>query len=182
MKIKKNIIAMIFVCSILFTGCNMNKDIGENEIPYIGDENEEIDNGVINERYVKVDKQKLTYDEFKYSGENTNQVEVHLANSIKNDISYKDILLGFTYTSEENPTKISYEEALKLIKKVLPDDIEKVKSILDKEVSKEYIYYKSDKGNFRVGLSYGEDFNDKSIKEIHKDSIAGIDYSKEIVQ
>ncbi|WP_330677229.1 hypothetical protein, partial [Terrisporobacter petrolearius] len=88
----------------------------------------------------------------------------------------------FTYTSEENPTKISYKEALKLIKKVLPDDIEKVKSILDKEVSKEYIYYKSDKGNFRVGLTYGEDFNDKSIKEIHKDSIAGIDYSKEIVQ
>lgn len=183
MKIKKSFVVIIFACSMLFAGCSINANTGENEIPYVSDKNEEIDNSVIEDRYVKVNKEKLTYDEFEYSGENISGVEVHLADSIKNDTSYKDILLGFTYTPEENPTSISYGEALKLIKKVLPDDIEEVNSVLDKEVGKEYIYYKSDKGNFRVGLSYGEeDFNDKSIKEIHKGLIVGIDYSKEILE
>lgn len=183
MRIKKSFVAIIFAGSILFAGCSINANTGENEIPYVSDKNEEIDNSVIEDRYVKVNKEKLTYDEFEYSGENVSGVEVHLADSIKNDTSYKDILLGFTYTPEENPTSISYGEALKLIKKVLPDDIEEVNSVLDKEVGKEYIYYKSDKGNFRVGLSYGEeDFSDKSIKEIHEGLIVGIDYSKEILE
>ena len=63
--------------------------------------------------------------------------------------------------------------------KVLPDDIKKVKSVIDEEVNKEYIYYKSEKGNFRVGLCYGYVMTDEGEK-VDKDLIVGIDYSKEI--
>lgn len=176
---KRRFIAIMAV-SMLLVGCSLNANVEENEIPYVSDKKEEIDNSVIDDRYAKVNKEKLTYDEFEYSGDNACVTEVHLADSIKNDTSYRDILLGFTYTSEENPTNISYKEALKLVKKVLPDDIKEVKSVVDEEVSKEYIYYKSNKGNFRVGLSYGEDLTGKNVKEIHEGLIVGIDYSKEI--
>ena len=182
MKIKRSLSIIILGFSILFVGCSKNIKLVENEIPYTNDKNEEIDNSIIEERYLNVDKYSLTYDEFKYPGESESTVEIHLADSINEDINYKDILLGFTYTSEENPTSLSYKEALSLITKVLPDDIKKVKSVFDKEVGKEYIYYKSGKGNFRVGLSYSKDFNDKTPKEIHKDLVVGIDYSKEILE
>lgn len=181
MKMKKSFIAIaIVIGSMLLVGCSINADIGENKIPYMNDGNEEIDNSVIDDRYKKVNKEQLTYDEFEYSGDNVYGAEVHLADSIKNDTSYRDILLGFTYTPEENPTRVSYGEALKLIKKVLPDDIQEANSVVDKEVGKEYIYYKSDKGNFRVGLSYEEDLTGKNVKEIHESLIVGIDYSKKI--
>ena len=51
---------------------------------------------------------------------------------------------------------------------------------MDEEVNKEYIYYESSKGNFRVGLSYGYEFNDENIDVVNKNKIIGIDYSKEI--
>ena len=51
---------------------------------------------------------------------------------------------------------------------------------MDEEVNKEYIYYESSKGNFRVWLSYGYEFNDENIDVVNKNKIVGIDYSKEI--
>ena len=48
--------------------------------------------------------------------------------------------------------------------------------------NKEYVYYKSDKVNFRVGLSDCSEFKSDDLEEIHKNTVLGIDYSKEIVQ
>lgn len=48
--------------------------------------------------------------------------------------------------------------------------------------NKEYVYYKSDKVNFRVGLSYCSEFESDDFEDIHKNTVLGIDYSKEIVQ
>lgn len=203
MKINKVFLSLISVAVILSIGCsNITRDKSsaenkkiklsetkidennmkeiENQIPYIDSIEGTIDNNIIDKRYKIVNKGDLTYSEFKSSGYETDEIEIHYVDSIKKDASYKDILVGFTYASETNPTIVSYNEALKLIKKVLPDDIEQVDTILDKEVSKEYIYYQSEKGNFRIGLSYGNDFEVKSIEEIHEDVIVGIDYSKEI--
>lgn len=42
--------------------------------------------------------------------------------------------------------------------------------------NKGYIYYKSSKGNFRVGVCYGEEYDSE---EIHNNSVVGLDYSKE---
>ena len=167
----------------------------ENHIPYMKNENGEIDemlidNSIIEKRYENVEKEKLTYNSLQYNAEKEESTEVennerevitqiYLADSIKNDINYKSILQGFSYASEVNPCDVTYDEALELVKRVLPDDIEKVKSVIDDEVNKEYIYYKSEKGNFRVGLSYGYVMTDEGQK-VDKDLIVGIDYSREM--
>ena len=155
----------------------------ENHIPYINEDNGEIDNNIIDERYENVNKEELSYDPLVESSEDDNsevKTQVYLADSIKNDTNYKSILLGFTYFLESNPSNLTYDEAIELVKKVLPDDIEKVNTVIDNEVNKEYIYYKSSKGNFRVGLCYGYKFNEENIEEVDKNLIIGIDYSKEI--
>ena len=146
----------------------------ENHIPYIDKNNDEIDNSIINERYENVKKDD--------SKDNEKEVitQVYFADSIKNDINYKKILQGFSYASESNPCDLTYNQAIELVKKLLPDDIKQVNSTVDEEVDKEYIYYESSKGNFRVGLSYGYEFNDENIEVVNKNKIVGIDYSKEV--
>lgn len=181
MKISKKIIISMCLVSILSVGCS-NKSV-ENHIPYIGENKSEIDNDIINERYKNIKKEELTYntkEDYKKDNEKEVITEVYLADSIKNDINYKGILLGFTYYSEINPCNLAYDEAIELIKRVLPDDIKQVNLTIDEDVNKEYIYYESSKGNFRVGLCYLYEFNDENIQVVNKDRICGIDYSKEI--
>ena len=167
MKINKKIIVAMCLVSILSVGCgsineenksNERVENIENHIPYIDKNNDEIDNSIINERYENVKKEDLTYDtEEDDSKDNEKEVitQVYFADSTKNDINYKKILQGFSYASESNPCDLTYNQAIELVKKLLPDDIKQVNSTVDEEVDKEYIYYESSKGNFRVGLSYG---------------------------
>ena len=188
---KNKLVTILLIASmiLIMTGCskvsnNEGENISteslltteiENHIPYINEDNGEIDNNIIDERYENVNKEELSYDPLVESSEDDNsevKTQVYLADSIKNDTNYKSILLGFTYFLESNPSNLTYDEAIELVKKVLPDDIEKV--------NKEYIYYKSSKGNFRVGLCYGYKFNEENIEEVDKNLIVGIDYSKEI--
>ena len=183
MKINKKIIVAMCLVSILSVGCgsineenksNERVENIENHIPYIDKNNDEIDNSIINERYENVKKDD--------SKDNEKEVitQVYFADSIKNDINYKKILQGFSYASESNPCDLTYNQAIELVKKLLPDDIKQVNSTVDEEVDKEYIYYESSKGNFRVGLSYGYEFNDENIEVVNKNKIVGIDYSKEV--
>lgn len=189
MKIKKRLIIAMCLVSILSIGCSSNNEDKqdntsieniENHIPYIDEIGGEIDNTTINERYENVKKEELSYE--KETNEKGVEAEVFYADSIKNDTSYEAILRGFTYFSEMNPCDLTYDQAIQLVKKVLPDDIKQIDSTTDEEVNKEYIYYESSKGNFRVGLCYGYEFNDENVEEINKDKIVGIDYSKEIKQ
>lgn len=206
MKINRGFIVMMFAVIILSVGCsNINnknsvenndetkqntvdennmKEI-ENQIPYIDKMTDSRDNSIIDKRYENVRNEDLTYNSLQYEAEKEESeseaiTQVYLADSIKDDVNYKCILEGFSYLSESNPCSVSYNEAIELIKKVLPDDIEKVRSVIDEEVNKEYIYYKSEKGNFRVGLCQGYIMTDEGEK-VDKDLIVGIDYSKEIV-
>ena len=196
---KNKLVTILLIASmiLIMTGCskvsnNEGENISteslltteiENHIPYINEDNGEIDNNIIDERYENVNKEELSYDPLVESSEDDNsevKTQVYLADSIKNDTNYKSILLGFTYFLESNPSNLTYDEAIELVKKVLQDDIEKVNTVIDDEVNKEYIYYKSSKGNFRVGLCYGYKFNEENIEEVDKNLIVGIDYSKEI--
>ena len=196
---KNKLVTILLIASmiLIMTGCskvsnNEGENISteslltteiENHIPYINEDNGEIDNNIIDERYENVNKEELSYDPLVESSEDDNsevKTQVYLADSIKNDTNYKSILLGFTYFLESNPSNLTYDEAIELVKKLLPDDIEKVNTVIDDEVNKEYIYYKSSKGNFRVGLCYGYKFNEENIEEVDKNLIVGIDYSKEI--
>ena len=96
-------------------------------------------------------------------------------NLLKERMLCKDIC--FEYNNVK-PSDTKTQELL--IKKLLPDDIKQVNSTIDEEVDKEYIYYESSKGNFRVGLSYGYEFNDENIEVVNKNKVVGIDYSKEV--
>ncbi|MEW9077223.1 hypothetical protein [Terrisporobacter glycolicus] len=187
MKINNKIIIIMCLGLTLSVGCSSNSEGNkndssveniENHIPYVNDNMDEIDNSIVDERYENVKKEELSYDN-KEEGKEVS-TEVHPADSIKDDTSYKSILLGFTYFSEINPTNVPYDKSIELVKKVLPDDIKQVALKKDKEVNKEYIYYESTKGNFRVGLCYGYEFNDENEEIVSKDKIVGIDYSKEI--
>ena len=193
MKINKKIIIAMCIATILSVGCSSkneeNKsDISvkniENHIPYIDEKIGEIDNSIINERYENIKKEELTYNPKEYEDTEDNEKEVitqvQPADSIKDDTNYKSILLGFTYFSESNPCDLTYDQAIEVVKKVLPDDIKQVNSKKDREVNKEYIYYESDKGNFRVGLCYGYEFNDENVEAVNENKIVGIDYSKDI--
>lgn len=193
MKINKKIILAMCLISILSVGCgsireenksNVRTENIENHIPYIDKNNDEIDNSIINERYENVKKEELTYNPKEYDDTKDDEKEVitqiQSADSIKDDTNYKSILLGFTYFSESNPCDLTYDKAIEVAKKLLPDDIKQVNSTIDEEVDKEYIYYESSKGNFRVGLSYGYEFNDDNVQVVNKNKIVGIDYSKEI--
>ena len=192
MKINKKIIMVMCLLAILSVGCSSKTEENksnesvkniENQIPYIDEKSGEIDNSIINERYENVKKEEISYNSQEDDDtENEKQVttEVHLADSIKDDVYYKSILLGFTYFAESNPCDLTYEQAIELVRKVLPDDIKEVSSKIDEEVNKEYIYYESAKGNFRVGLSYGYEFDDDNGQVVNKDKILGIDYSKEM--
>lgn len=192
MKINKKIIIVMCLVSILSVGCgsksvenksNVSTGNIENHIPYKDKNDDEIDNSIINERYESVKKEDLTYNTKEDdSKDNEKEVitQIYSADSIKDDINYKSILLGFSYASESNPCDLTYNQAIELVKKVLPDDVKQIDSKMDEEVNKEYIYYESSKGNFRVGLCYGYEFNDENIEVVNKNKIVGIDYSKEI--
>ena len=192
MKINKKIIIVMCLVSILSVGCgsksvenksNVSTGNIENHIPYKDKNDDEIDNSIINERYESVKKEDLTYNTKEDdSKDNEKEVitQIYSADSIKDDINYKSILLGFSYASESNPCDLTYNQAIELVKKVLPDDVKQVDSTMDEEVNKEYIYYESSIGNFRVGLCYGYEFNDENTEVVNKNKIVGIDYSKEI--
>lgn len=203
MKNKDKLIIVILITCILAIGCNKNtyKEYTapnesnqevvvdeENDIPYIKSESGEIDyinidNNVINERYEKVNKEELQYNVVSYNNKNVSKegqiTKVESAEPIA-DKNYSNILLGYTYASEINPTSLTYEEAMDLIKKVLPDDIVKEKEVEDTDFNKKYIFYSSEKGNFVVGLCYGYEFNENNEEELRKNIIVGIDYLKEI--
>ena len=193
MKVNKKIIIAMCIATILSVGCSSKSEENksdvsvkniENQIPYIDENTSEIDNSIINERYENVKKEELIYNPKEYDEAKDDEKEVitqvHPADSIKDDTNYESILLGYTYFSENNPCDLTYDQAIEAVKKVLPDDIKQFDSKKDKEVNKEYIYYESDKGNFRVGLCYGYEFDDENGEIVNENKIVGIDYSKEI--
>lgn len=194
MKARKKAVIAICLVSILNMGCSNKENDDklsmkniENDIPYIDMYSGEIDNNIINERYENVKKEELSYDiAYDYEVEADGKIktddsdritEVYLATGY--DTNYRSILEGFTYYSEQNPVDLTYDEAMELVKKVLPDDIKQVDLIVDEEVNKEYIYYESSKGNFMVGLCYAYEFNDENVEVVNKSKIVGIDYRKE---
>ena len=70
-----------------------------------------------------------------------------------------------------------------MIKKVLPNDIIKERSKIIKDNSCEYIFFKSNKGNFVVGLHYGIDDElnrNNPFSPYNKNIVVGINYLKQI--
>lgn len=152
----------------------------------IFEENEEKDNTEIDKRYKEVDKSKLDYNAT-YSSSTYYETENGFVGS-KSGISsldnkiYKEILKDYTYACEVNPTKVTYKDAIKLAKSVLPDDIKEIRKNYDSSTTKTYLVFSSSQGNFIVGISYDykESHADGFIPNSDKDIVVGIDYMNEI--
>lgn len=159
MKIKRKILMSISMITLLFIGCSninsnqnikieskqnqneLNKDSLENiehHVPYTNLDTGEIDIKIINERYNNIDKEKLNYDAIdidslveNHNNNSDNMSKIYIAEQSNGDTSYKTILEGYSYISEGNTFNFTYSEAIELVKKVLPDDINDYEMIHD---------------------------------------------------
>ncbi|NOW82736.1 hypothetical protein B0H39_000617 [Clostridium beijerinckii] len=154
----------------------------------IFEENEERDNSEIDKRYKEVDKSKLSYDEANssltyYETENSFVGSEAGIPNVDNK-KYKDILSDYTYACEVNPTKVTYEDAIRLAKSVLPNDIKEIRNKYDNSTGKTHIVYSSNQGNFVLGLAYDydESHNSGFTPNSKNNTIVGIDYMKEITE
>lgn len=154
----------------------------------IFEENEERDNTELDKRYKEVDKSKLNYDE-SYSSIDYYETEKSFVGSEAgmpnvDNKKYKKTLNDYTYASEINPTKVTYEDAVKLAKSVLPNDIKEIRNKYDNSIGKTYIVYSSSQGNFILGLVYDYDqsHSDGFIPASKSNTVVGIDYMKEIIK
>ncbi|RDY22909.1 hypothetical protein CHF27_010850 [Romboutsia maritimum] len=181
MKIPCKILLLVATTIFLCVGCSVNQKSIENDVPYIeknGDKYADIDNDVVNERYKNVDKKTLTYETSDDKGtymyeSNEGLFSQNYLDKQKpiNDKKYVSILNGYTYACEVNQCNVTYEEALNLVSKLLPDDI-KMTGTRDYQVNRKYITYSSSKGNFMVDFV--------SQDEVNKGNVVGINYSKEL--
>ncbi len=203
----KKIISLIIssIITISIIGCEKRddksilnteiQDIGiynENERPYLKsledvEENiREVDNELIYKQYEKVNKNDLKYEtvedaELVFEHSTGLAIESPLQDlKPVNDKRYTDILLGYQYWTEENPTYMTYDEAIDMVKKVLPDDIVKEKVLEDTNNGFSNIFYKSSKGNFIVSFKHPiEEETAYSIKTDNS-TVIGISYYKEV--
>jgi len=152
----------------------------------IFEENEEKDNTKIDKRYKEVDKSTLDYSTTSssstYYETKDSFVGSHADIPPIDNKKYKEILKDYTYACEVNPTKVTYEDAIKLAKSVLPNDIKEIRKKYDNSTCRTHIVYSSSQGNFVLGLAYPYNDTDKFIPSSDKDTVVGIDYMKEILE
>jgi len=168
---------------VLNEASNSNSSIIINNISY----KDESDNSVSKKRYDKVNKQQLTYAIVPQSGyfyESENEIVYSFRlNEIPsiNNKKYWRILEDYTYACELNPAKLSYDEAMNLNNKVLPNDIKKEREKFNG--SNLYliksIIYSSSKGDFIVQLVHPKTEDENLKKTTNLDSVIGISYLKE---
>jgi len=196
MKKIKLIYIVIATMSLLMVGCedkpNVRAEIPNENIsassPIIDNtDKDEIDNTVIAERYKNVKKEDLTYEvvpESYYFYESENDlVSSYLLNEIPNidDKKYGYILEDYTYACLVNPTDITYEEALDLIYKVLPDDIKKEREKFNENGKSKQtnLIFSSSKGNFVVSLAHPIISSVNGVDTVDTNAVVGISYLRE---
>ncbi|WP_346847624.1 hypothetical protein [uncultured Clostridium sp.] len=196
MKKIKLIYIGIATMSLLMVGCgdkpNVKAEIPNEDIsassPIIDNtDKDEIDNTIISERYKNVKKEDLTYkvaqkSYYFYESED-DLVSSSRLSEIPNidDKKYGYILKDYTYACEVNPTDITYDEALDLIYKVLPDDIKKEREKFNKnnEIKNTNLIFSSSKGNFIVNLVHPIISYESGNETVDTNSVVGISYLRE---
>ncbi|WP_346880462.1 hypothetical protein [Clostridium sp. UBA3061] len=196
MKKFKLIYIGIFIMSLLMVGCGdkpnvkeeiPNKDISSSNPIIDNTDKDEIDNTIISERYKNVKKEDLTYkvaqkSYYFYESED-DLVSSSRLSEIPNidDKKYGYILKDYTYACEVNPTDITYDEALDLIYKVLPDDIKKEREKFNKnnEIKNTNLIFSSSKGNFIVNLVHPIISYESGNETVDTNSVVGISYLRE---
>lgn len=192
MKRLKLFLSILIILCVISSGCS-NKikrdsslDNSYNETIETLNENEEDINTKIAEKYMNVNKESLIYNIYPsqyYFYETSNGfVTTDLLSKFLNfdDKKYGETLCEYTYCPEVNPSSMPYDDAIKLVYSVLPDDINEERSMYNKTLQKTYIVYSSSKGNFVAGLTHSVVVNTNGTPTENRDIIVGIDYLKEI--
>lgn len=196
MKKFKLIYIGIATMSLLMVGCvdkpnvkedKPNKDISASSPIIDNTDKDEIDNTVIAERYKNVKKEDLTYEvvpeSFYFYESEDDLVSSSLLNEIPNidDKKYGYILDDYTYACEVNPTDITYDEALDLIYKVLPDDVKKEREKFNGNGKSKQtnIIFSSSKGNFVVSLAHPIISCVNGVETVDTNAVVGISYLRE---
>lgn len=196
MKKFKLIYIGIATMSLLMVGCvdkpnvkedKPNKDISASSPIIDNTDKDEIDNTVIAERYKNVKKEDLTYglvpESFYFYESEDDLVSSSLLNEIPNidDKKYGYILDDYTYACEVNPTDITYDEALDLIYKVLPDDVKKEREKFNGNGKSKQtnIIFSSSKGNFVVSLAHPIISYESGNETVDTNAVVGISYLRE---
>jgi len=196
MKKFKLIYIGIAIISLLMVGCGdkpnvkekiPNKDISSSKPIIDNTDKDKTDNTVIAERYKNIKKEDLTYEvipESYYFYESEDDlVSSFCLNEIPNidDKKYGYILEDYTYACEVNPTDITYDEALDLIYKVLPDDIKKEREKFNENGKSKQtnIIFSSSRGNFVVSLAHPIVSFVNGVETVDTNAIIGISYLRE---
>lgn len=202
---KKYIALLILICiTSIIKGCDYNNETEitvnelENEVSIsdetinnsnLSDKKEKLFNDYtvdeVNENYKKLNKNELSYNvqpgnlfiETKdgFVGSESGLVAV-------DDKKYGYILQEYTYATEVNSTKMRLEDAMDLIKSVLPDDINELRRKYDESTQHTDIVYNTSQGNFIASVAYdleqaeSIEFDPNNLN----DMIIGISYMKEI--
>ena len=204
MQLKKWI--TIFLCVItmtLFTGCGKdraksdNGSVSEKELidaaikvsskNVTNNDYDDVDNGVIKKRYENVKKEELTYGIYNYSYyfyESEDELVCSLRlGEVPNidDKKYWSILKDYTFACLVNSIETTYDEALSMAYKVLPDDIKEEREKFnnqDTDVIRNVIY-SSSKGNFILQLVHPKKQDESGNTVIDYNRVVGISYMKE---
>lgn len=144
-------------------------------------------NSIIAENYKNVNKEELTYkleDGYGYWYEGDKEIaysdrldEVPNINGKK----YQYTLPEYTYAMH-NPTEISYDKAMELVKSVLPDNIKEERQFINGDIYGpviRHIVYSSSAGNFIVGIMHPRFEDENGPGEVDMDTVIGISYLKE---
>lgn len=199
MKLK---LTMLLIGITLMVGCTKKEEIqqthpeqvkeeivfDENQRPYDKYGEEVKSNDEVLKSYEIISKKDLKYKhdenistylfEFKKGIAQMNPMQTE---EPLNDKKYKEVLQAFSFASEVNPISVTYDQAIELAKKVLPDDIKKESEtdyIGKEDVGTGIIHYTSSHGDFIVNLAYG--FGEDGIT-YDKNNVVGITYLKQVV-
>ncbi|MDU1351025.1 MAG: hypothetical protein E6942_17255 [Clostridium argentinense] len=145
MKKFKFILSILILIPFVLIGCksnikeelNMDKATTGNFESYT--KNETV-NDKISKRYKEVKKETLSYEiessDHRYYETKNSFVGSEAGLPNVDDKKYGSILSEYTYAAEVNPTEVSYNDAIKLAHKVLPDDIKEQRIKYDDNVKK----------------------------------------------
>ncbi|MEG2289312.1 MAG: hypothetical protein RR891_00685 [Clostridium sp.] len=196
MKKFRFIYIILALMTLLIVGCqdkvNEKEEIPQVDTSYVvpiilNPYDDEIDNTVIAERYKTVKKEDLKYEVTQSSGyfyESENDlVSSYFLDEIPNidDKKYGYILEDYTYACLVNSIDITYDEALELAYKVLPEDIKKEREKLNENGKSKHtnIIFSSSKGNFIVDLAHPMVSCVNGVETIDTNYVVGITYLME---
>ncbi|WP_461613891.1 hypothetical protein [Clostridium sp. Marseille-QA1073] len=189
MKKFKFILSILILILFVLIGCQSNRkekpDIDKTAVGNFESytKNETV-NDKISKRYEEVKKETLSYEiessDYHYYETKNSFVSSEAGLPNVDNKKYGQILSEYMYAAEVNPTKVSYNDAIKLAYKVLPDDIKEQRTKYDETVKKTYIVYSSSQGNFVLGLCHRYMVDESGTED--KNIVVGIDYMKEIIE